>query len=103
MVDIIKRQNATIVCDNPQCDYEETLDEDCNIATYVNKQCPKCQQILLTQDDYETSLKVENTVNTINKLFGWIPMLLGQKAEYGNPIRLHAKDEKLIISQEKSK
>lgn len=99
MVDIIKRQDAAIVCDNPQCDYEQVIDSDCDFSNYLNSLCPKCGLKLLSQSDIDTIMLVKSIVSTINRLFGWIPGLFGQKVEYGNPIRFHAKDGKLTISR----
>lgn len=51
-----------IKCDNEECGYiDNTVGRD-NYPEYVNKPCPKCGSILLTQADYETVVQLEGIV-----------------------------------------
>jgi len=55
-------------CDNKDCDF---IDPTIKVEDYeenINKKCPKCGEVLLTQEDYNTVLKMINTVSNINKL-----------------------------------
>lgn len=44
-----------VVCDG--CDYRDyRVNSDC-LESYVNKPCPKCGKILVTEEDYQATMK----------------------------------------------
>ncbi len=59
---------GTIMCDNPKCDY--TLDnvkfED--LHNHINSLCPKCAEVLVTNDDYVHVMALHETARLINTL-----------------------------------
>lgn len=57
-----------IKCSNPKCFYR---DEDLKIEEYklwVNKPCPQCGEILLTEDDMRTVQLLAGSISIANKL-----------------------------------
>ncbi len=55
-----------IKCDNTECDYSnEDVNRD-NYLEYVDKSCPDCGSILLTQADYDTVKTLEDIAYRIN-------------------------------------
>lgn len=56
-----------IVCDNEICDFIEYTDSiDPN--KWINKPCPKCNQNLMTQRDYDMQIKFEESMKLIENL-----------------------------------
>ena len=49
-----------IKCDNPDCDYRDDDVKREDYLEYVNKECPKCASILLTQADYDAVVELES-------------------------------------------
>lgn len=61
-------QLGGIKCDSPQCFYR---DEKVKIEEYeqwVNKPCPICGEILLTEDDLNTVKLLAGSISIANKL-----------------------------------
>lgn len=53
MTDAVKLNIVGLKCDNPDCDY---VNVNVNVEDYekwLNAKCPKCGEILLTEEDYE--------------------------------------------------
>lgn len=46
-------------CDNPDCDYRDDKVNRDNYLEYIDKPCPKCGSVLLTQEDYEAVVALE--------------------------------------------
>ena len=44
-----------IQCDNPTCDYNDPTVQYESYPEYVNKPCPKCGSVLLTEADYQST------------------------------------------------
>jgi ssDNA-binding Zn-finger/Zn-ribbon topoisomerase 1 len=42
-------------CDNPKCDWNETIKVE-DHKKWIGKPCPKCGEVVLTQQDYDTSM-----------------------------------------------
>ena len=65
----IKHMFCGLVCDNPNCDYEnpEVAFED--FKDWVDRPCPKCGENLLTEEDYHIS----QALNSFTELFNLIP------------------------------
>lgn len=59
---------SVLKCDADGCGYEETIDEI--KASYIGMPCPKCGANLLTEDDYNNSLKLLAIAGAINEIFG---------------------------------
>lgn len=56
-------------CDNPDCDYVDTETPFEDYVNWVNKKCPKCGAILLTEEDYKECANVVRASETINDFF----------------------------------
>ncbi len=57
-----------IKCDNPSCDYEN-LDLSINeYKDWIDKECPKCGEILLTESDYNVYKLLTAATSIANKL-----------------------------------
>ncbi len=62
----IRIKIAGIKCDNEECDFRDgEVDRD-NYKEYVDKPCPECGSILLTQEDYDTVQALERVAFEIN-------------------------------------
>jgi hypothetical protein len=75
-------QEDLIICDNPICDFKvknPTGNPNEDISEYLNKPCPNCGQNLLTNEDYEQSLKLMRTINWANKWFSWLTYIFPNK------------------------
>jgi hypothetical protein len=44
-------------CDNPKCDWSEEVSVD-DYMSWIEKPCPKCGEVVLTQKDYESCMKL---------------------------------------------
>jgi hypothetical protein len=69
---IEKTRESRIVCDNTQCDYELPYLDEKQIVKYINMPCPKCEENLLTEEDFLQHEKLMSLINWINKWFSWI-------------------------------
>ena len=51
---LIEKQQNSLVCDNPKCDYtvDCTDDTEKSLVLFIDKPCPKCGETLLTKEDY---------------------------------------------------
>ena len=57
-----------IKCDNPKCFYR---DEDVKLEDYQNwvgKRCPKCGDVLLTEEDMNTVKLLAGSISIANKI-----------------------------------
>ena len=64
---IIQHFETKIICDNNNCDFEtedNILDED--IVDFINKKCPDCGDVLLTEKDYKYEKSLEIVIKWIN-------------------------------------
>jgi len=57
-----------LICDNPNCDWEDTTIKDEDFPNWINKSCPKCGDNVLTENDYNNVLKLNKIVDYINSL-----------------------------------
>ena len=65
---IIQPLSEGLICDNPNCDFEDMSIKFSDYKNWINKPCPKCGDNLLTEEDYNEATKLINTVNLINSL-----------------------------------
>lgn len=69
MKDALEMNIGGLKCDNPECDY---IDMSINVneyEQYVNSKCPKCDEILLTEDDYRNVKFLLGVTELANKIF----------------------------------
>ncbi len=57
-----------LVCDNPECDWEDKNITFENLEEWLNKPCPKCGQNLLTEEDFLNAQILRKSVEFINTL-----------------------------------
>lgn len=56
-----------IKCDNPECDYQDSEVSANDYIKYVNKPCPKCGSILLTENDFRFCILSMEFADFVNK------------------------------------
>lgn len=64
----IERISGGLQCDNPSCDWTDETVKVENYKQWLNAPCPKCGENVLTQEDFDTVLKVMEMVDLINAL-----------------------------------
>ena len=57
-----------IKCDNPTCDYEDMTVPFEKYAEYLNKPCPKCESVLLNQEDYDECIMIYQLTHSLNQI-----------------------------------
>ncbi len=62
----IEVTDSGIVCDNPQCDYEDKSVLGENLSEWVDRPCPKCGENLLTQQDLDDWTKTRELLDQLN-------------------------------------
>ena len=62
-------------CDNQQCNYRDDSIIFSDYASLVGSRCPKCNEVWLTQEDYEKCIKMYNFIALINKVGGVLKWL----------------------------
>ena len=66
-----KRIEATqtgIKCDNETCDYRDDTVQRDEYPYWINQECPKCSDNLLTEEDHEQSEDMFKVIDFINGL-----------------------------------
>lgn len=85
------KQKYFIMCDNKNCDFKilnkNEIIDPYYIKKYLNADCPKCGENLLTEKDYLDSVKLLNLINWINKWFSWLTIFI--KNERKTTFRVH--------------
>lgn len=61
-------ETGVIHCDNPSCDY--TLDnvKYADLHNHIHSECPKCGEVLITEQDYMSAMTMIETLRLINTL-----------------------------------
>lgn len=73
-MEVIKiKQMGGLKCDNPNCNYHDDSISVNDYPNYINKPCPYCGCNLLTEADYKSVKRILKTVNTINRLYNFLP------------------------------
>ena len=57
-----------LVCDNPDCDWEDMSIPSEDYEKWVNAKCPKCGEVVLTEEDYQGVLDLKMAVDLINDM-----------------------------------
>ena len=68
-------QEHIIECDNPECDYavaNPSGDPNVDLTEYLNQECPKCGDNLLTEEDLRDYMIVLKLINRLNWWFSWV-------------------------------
>lgn len=60
--------SIVIKCDNEKCNYTNENISVENLNKWINKPCPKCGEILLTQENYNNYKMLITLNSSINKL-----------------------------------
>ena len=92
---IYQSEIGELVCDNPKCDFRCEI-ESKDYHKYINAECPKCGENLLTLEDYNLYLKVIKTVNRINRWFSWITLFI-KEPDKRTRYRVHAHNENVDV------
>lgn len=92
--------DASLICDNPQCDYTtETRFTPQEATDYINKPCPKCGKNLLTFDDFINWVMLINRVRRVNKWFGWTSLFIPKNKYRKGTFSTH---EKISVQMDKA-
>lgn len=93
-------QDYLIQCDNPDCKLRipnPTKDPFADTKKYIDMPCPRCGENLLTQKDYDDSMKFLRTIQWVNKYFSWIAYIFpnGKK----RTVNAHVHDGEVKITK----
>jgi hypothetical protein len=75
-------QEHVIECDNPDCDFNvanPSGDPNTDLTEYLNKECPKCGDNLLTEEDLREYKKVLRLINRMNWWLSWVTIFMPKK------------------------
>lgn len=64
----VEHKSSGVICDNENCDYSVPNVPMKGIPKYLNVECPKCGEILLTQNDLDSYNVLTSTTDLINNL-----------------------------------
>lgn len=64
----LENENSGIMCDNPDCDWEDKTVKNEDLKNWINTPCPKCGENVLTQEDYDDSQKFLELIKIFNDL-----------------------------------
>lgn len=65
MSDLFEFRTNGLMCDNEKCDWKDTTIPIEHFSNWVNASCPKCGEVVLTLEDFQSVVEV----NTIVKMF----------------------------------
>ncbi len=66
-IEIVKESDG-LICDNPSCDWVDMTIKEEDMHIHINAKCPKCGDIILTQEDYDHGVNLTKAINFINLL-----------------------------------
>ncbi len=66
--DNIELVSGGIVCDNPDCNWEDNAITRADYFKWINARCPKCNDVVFTEKDYDESEKMMDMVNLVNSM-----------------------------------
>lgn len=66
-MELIEIKGSGLTCDNKNCDYVDKTVLHTNLASFINKPCPECNENLLTLEDYQLNVKALEVINSINQ------------------------------------
>ena len=72
-------QEHVIECDNLECDYavaNPSGDPSTDLTEYLNQECPKCGENLLTEEDLRDYKKLLRLINRLNWCFSWVTIFI---------------------------
>ncbi len=57
-----------IICDNPKCDWKDDTVNSDDYKNWIDAKCPKCNDVVFTENDYIESVKLHSMVDIINSM-----------------------------------
>lgn len=57
-----------LICDNPDCDWEDETVQPSDYKKWLNQPCPKCGEIVLTEEDQQNAEILDLCVDFLNDL-----------------------------------
>ena len=97
----IAMTDSGLVCDNVECSYEYPVAiEIGDLHHFIDAECPKCKENLLTEEDYIHHRSLKKIIKFINILL-WPYMFLrgGRKPEEESLLRYHHHAGKTTIEE----
>ncbi len=64
----IEKEETGLMCDNPNCDWRDETIKDCDYPNWLNQRCPKCDEIVLTQEDNDRYFEFKQFLNLIKDI-----------------------------------
>lgn len=65
-MDPLSIEISGLKCDNPACDYRRDDIPFEDYEKYINAPCPKCEQPLLTQEDYDECIRMKRAARKVS-------------------------------------
>jgi hypothetical protein len=66
--DNIEIIGSGLKCDNPKCDWNDESIANSELDKWINAKCPKCNEVVLTFEDYERAMMLDIMVKVINDM-----------------------------------
>lgn len=63
----IELASSGLKCDNPVCDWKDETIKVADWKDWINAKCPKCNQNVLTLEDYNNAMIVMATADLLNE------------------------------------
>lgn len=84
MSDLIEVMGLDLSCDNIPCDYSVKV-LSVELHKFINAQCPICDALLLSDNEYATAINENGLIDEINAFYR------------GNPEMLHPENETEVV------
>jgi hypothetical protein len=68
MDDLIEFRSSGLKCDNESCDWEDTTIPIEAFKYFVNACCPKCNEVILTPEDFQSVIQASTIVKMFNSM-----------------------------------
>ena len=86
----IEYQDGGLRCDNTKCDWEDKTIGFDNYEKWINAECPKCGENVLTETDFKNAKKMHEMVKYING------MSKEELEEFNKAMAPHVQDDPIV-------
>ena len=97
-------RDTEIICDNKHCDFKALSVPDRAVKAFMNVECPRCGDVLLTKEDYAHFVVFRKIMGIINVLcfpFMFVATILRGSKNEGSYASYHHHNGKTTIKTEK--
>lgn len=98
-----ERKNVEMNCSGIKCDHCDWRDDSVSVDDYgqwVNRTCPKCGEVVLTEKEYNDVMKMKQAVDIINSMSAETIEELGKKLSPDEIIDAYKKLREMGIRQD---